>query len=405
MIRNCTLLGLFFLNAYASSIFGEGAIAIEISSGRAKITTFSISCNNEKLAETIKKNLAITKRFQHVKTENNLETAGVDVFIKLTLIENKIHVEIFDVLQKKLTRNFFVEGQNEDVINTISNEIYKTWLGEEGSFDSTILFASRVTKDLSVISQQDYTLEQSKIISSPISYLSNIICANNRIYITRFCPRRRGFSIFSYKKSTKQFSRILSIHSESVFAPAIYNGTLYVSAAYQGTTGIYAIDNQGKDFSDFKKFESQARLITKLPKKIATSINIFNDTVIFCCNYHGIPGIFIKQKQTNALKQISSSQAAYYDPTMFEDQKIAAIKTQNQLFHLVVIDLKTLAEKTLLSKYYISKPAWSPCGNWVAVSCKNRGEKERVIIIHKDGKYIRDLSEGANPIWVLKNVI
>ncbi len=393
----------------SSSLFSSNKIAIEISSGKTKTTTFAITSNNETLANKIKKKLEFTRRFKHIVSEISaakMQAAGIDMFIKISLIEEKINVEIYDVLQKKLLKSITITGDisQEYTLNEIANQVYKHWINEPGIFNTAIIAISDIGNDLSTLVQAKYGNTKTTCISPPIAYLNSIIKANACIYITKFCTKKRGFGIFSYDWHTKHFYRILGITNGSVFAPALFNGKLYISASSKGTTGIYSLPHLGeyKQFADFAQFEKDpnTKKIAKFPNKIATSINVNNKMTIFCSNSQGAPAIFSSNNT-----QLSSSSGAYYDPCLFEDQKIAAIKSQNGQFHLVIIDLVTKTERTLLSKYFISKPSWSPCGNWIAVSVREKGENDYIILLHKSGKYQRVIAGETplkNPIWIIK---
>lgn len=399
-----------------ASLFSEDKICIEISSGKIKNTIFAINCNNEQIAQSVSKTLETTNRLKQIKGSNsisNMQNLGIDIFIRILLIENRLEIEIYDIMQKKMIRTFKIIAKNgitQSMINQIANEIYFTWFNEQGIFNTSIIFINDILPDLSILSQIDYSKQQILTKSSPISYLSSIVFAQNKIFLTKFCTKKRGFSIFSYLKESKQFFRILSIEHGCVFSPAIYQNKLYVSASNNGTTGVYEISLENKhinhEFKNFQEFEKDPNnnLVIKIPNKIATSINIYKDLAIYCCNQNGQPALFkaklVNSKLTNH-QQISGTN--YYEPALFMDKKIAAIKTANSMFHLVIIDLATNEEKTLISKYYISQPAWSPCGNWIAFSAREKGEKDKIIIIHKSGKYpkiVENIHGARNPIWI-----
>lgn len=126
--------------------------------------------------------------------------------------------------------------------------------------------------------------------------------------------------------------------------------------------------------------------------------------MLFCSNAHGRPALFLA-KANQEHKQISDPNATYYDPALFGEHKVAAVKICDGQFNLVVIDLTTGAEKTLFSKYYIAKPVWSPCGNWLAISCRARGEKDEILLIHKSGQYTRKIESAysaKSPVWIYK---
>lgn len=420
----------------SSSILGSDKIAIEISSGKTKTATFLIECSNPILAHKIKTKLEFTRRFKQITCANHqmekMQAAGIDMFIKVIMVaqsstlgsgpvikQNNIQVEIYDVIQKKLMKTITISHTTNiaDTINEIANRIYSAWITEPGIFNTSIVAINDIGQDLSTLVEIPYTHTSITCISPPVSYLSTILNVKNEIYLTKFCVKKRGLAIFSYRKASKQFFRVLSIEYGSVFSPAIYNDMLYVSGSFKGTTGIYSLPsgNECKQFKNFQEFEcsKNTRNIVKIPSKIATSININSQLVIFCSNMHGRPAIFKHIRDASASSvdcntQISqNTSAAYYDPALFENIKVAAIKSMDGQFHLVIIDLATNSERTLLSKYYISKPAWSPCGNWLAVSAREKGENDVIVIIHKSGKYQQVISAPTSlrsPVWIERSI-
>lgn len=412
-IKIFTLIALSF--QFANAALENEKISIEISAGKIKTTTFAITCNNPNIAQEIQKKLEHTRRFKKINCDisiKSMQTAGVDLFIKLSLIEGIIYGEIHDVMQKKKIEEFEIKltPQNDKAFNKIANHIYQAWIAEPGIFDTSIIASADIDLNLSTLMKINYSNPNLKRISPPIAYLSTIISAGNNILITKFCTKNRGFAIFSYDTEKKDFHRILSIKNGSVFSPIYHNNQLYFSAANENTTAIYYI-NQPKEYvkyNNFNNFESSAyvKQLTKIPNRIATSINVHNNIAIFCSNKNGKSAIFSMNLQKKERpRQISAPENAYYDPALFSNQKVAAIKTSEGKFHLILIDLGKAesSEKILISKYYLSKPCWSPCGNWIAVSGREKDEKDQIILIHKSGKYMHTIFSNEplkNPVWI-----
>lgn len=411
------LISLLSINQIQANLNSKEKLSIEISSGTTKIATFAISSNNKRIAQQITDQLEICKRFKNVSNPTalqNMKQSGIDMFIKATLIEGKIEIEIYDILQSKNIRAFSIQTKGEITqpqLNEITNEIYKTWTNEPGIFNTSIIFATVISKEVYTLEQQEYTKTQSHRVSPPVSYLSSINEHENLILFTKFCSTSRGYSIFSYNPYAKQFKRMLAIASGTVFAPFIHQGNLYVSASAHSTTGLYKISNPfiSKTFNNFRAFEQSPSIktILKVPSRIATSITMFENLAAYCTNIKGKAAIFTAKISNDGMlmeaQQVSSQEGAYYEPVLFENQKIAAVKTHNGNFYLVLIDLSTKTEKTLFTNYYIGKPSFSPCGNWIAVSTRAQNAQDQILLIHKSGKYHRLLNcplSAKYPIWI-----
>lgn len=397
---------LFWLNSNANAQQESDAVlAIEISSAKIKNATFSIKSNDAELEKKIKHNLVLTNRFRYgVSSEENASNSSknVDLLIVIKSANGFAKVELVDVLQNRTIHAFSIEMINQkESIKEICNQIYSTWLNEPGLFKTAIIFASNITKDLATLSQINYAETNVKTISSPISYLSDLMFMNSKIFITKFCPKKRGFGVYTYDKTRKIFSRVISIQNSSIFSPFVYKNLLYISACANGTTGIYSIPTayEKKQFANFKEFKEdpQVKIVSRTPGKIATSLSVTEFGTFVCNNYNSTPMIV---KMPNTV--VSNSSGSYFN-SIANGSKIAAIKTSNGAFHLVVINLQTKKEVTLLSKYYIEKPSWSPCGNWIAVSFREKNQKNMIALIHKSGKYTQIIpleSNATNPIWV-----
>ena len=376
-------------------------VSIEINSGKTKIATFAVECNDPNLGSAISNRLILTSRF--AKADEN----SCDLRIKITYANIQAKVEIFDILQKKNLKSFNVTCvDKKELTNEIANQIYITWLNEPGLFKSTLIFARAINSNLKILSSLEFSENCAKDISSPISYLSDLLPVNNSIFITKFCVKSRGFAIFNYDRYKKRFGKIISIKNGSVFSPFVIDNTLYVSASNKGTTGIFSIENplHTHRFSSYENFEKNLTEIIKVPKKIATSLAINEIGSVFCANFNGTPSLFYSSSKKISIasnKKISTN-GAYYDPTLF-GSSIAAIKIFEKKFHLIVFNLQTKTENILFSKYHIGKPCWSPCGKWLCVSFREKGENNKIALIHKSGRYVRVISSSenlTNPIWV-----
>jgi len=397
-----TSLPFFGLNAAKQE--SDAILAIEISSAKVKSATFTISSNDSDLEQKIKNNLKFTGRFKFATFTpdvNELRKNGVDILVRVKSANGFVKIEIFDIMQNRQIQEFSLDLVNRgETIKEICNQIYSSWLNEPGLFKTAIIFSYVLNKNLSLLSQIPYADNQTRILSGPISYINDLVFINSQIFITKFSPKHRSFGIYAYEKNRKIFTRIINIKNSSVFCPFSYKNQLYVSASNSGTTGIYSLplNYPTREFANFNTFSSDKNVkkISKIHAKIATSMNVNEFGSFFCNNYNGRPKI---AKLPNI---VVSGKGAYFNPVL-NGTKIAAIKLENGMFHLILINLQTKKETTLLSHYFIDKPCWSPCGNWIAVSCREKGGKNHIILVHRSGKYAQTLpidGNATNPIWV-----
>lgn len=383
----------------------QAPVVIDINAGSTRITTFSITGSDEELKSKIKDNLISSKRFKHIHPEGNaadLKNAGVDLLLSCKKENGKYIVQVFDVMQNKKLRIIEAQiTQSKKGIHMISDKIYELWLKEPGIFQTAFIYSAYVSANLSSIAKVDFQAENNENLSTPISYMANLRLFNNKLIFSHFSVKNRGFAIFAFNLNTKKFERLITIKNISAFSPEPNGNKLLISASAKGTTGIYEVLNPNNlrymNFSAFEK-SPNIRTLLKAPGRISTSATAYENLIYYCADFTGRPQIFKYPKE-----RISTGSGAYFDPVLFKNEKIAALKVADGSFNLIVINLKTGEETRLTSHYFIGRPTWSPCGNWVAASFRERGKKDAIIAVHTSGKYskIIELPRAARtPIWV-----
>lgn len=371
------------------------SIKIEVTQGRSTPISFTIISNFQELSQTIVKNLETSKRFVQ-----SAEKSNADFVIKIKEEANgKISVEIIDVKQHLSLQKILINKINKKSQLKICNSIYEACTHEKGIFLDTLIFTVYVGKNQYAI----YALnsDQSnlrKICDESIKNLFDLFLCDNKIFLSKYIKKDQAFSLLFFEPSSKTFYNVFTIKSSSVYAPVVYDREIYVAVTDNDTTGIYKKAFIGSTtYKSFKDFISDptVSVITRVPGRIATAPTVSQGKIAFCADYNGRPSIYLYPN-----KRVSSEDGSYFDPNIKENS-LAAIKIYQGKFHLVLINLNNGIERTLLSKYFIGRPTWSPCGNWIAVSCRDHGQKDIIYLIHKTGKYVRTIQTN----YKIKNII
>lgn len=375
------------------------AIQIEINKGHSKPTTFTIIATRtfQDEVENIKLNLERSKRFIYVQDKTKSE--------RLILVKQEpngqISVEIIDNVQHQSLRKFLMKQLNNDTQLIACNEIYQVLTHEKGIFkDKLILtiYTKKNTCELYSINSNLTNLE--KICDNKVQNLLDLFLCDNKIFLSKYTKKDQAFSILYFDPESKTFYNVFTIQGTAVYAPVVYDREIYVAVTDHATTGIFKRPFTGsKTYTSFSAFMKDPTVITvtNVPGRIATAPTVNQGKIAFCADFNGRPSIYLYPN-----KRISSDEGSYFDPSI-NNNNLAAIKILQGQFNLVLINLKNGIEKTLLTKYYIARPTWSPCGNWIAVSCRDKDCKDIILLIHKTGKYTMKIQTNhkiKNIIWM-----
>lgn len=390
---------------------GAAKLKLDIkSSGQNKKSYFSIITTFSELESLVFKKLLSSGRFKKTPAPSSISGAkslGLDLLLILKKKKDVFEVKVIDVMQgKEIKFNVSDEGTLNQVANALCDKVYSLWFKEPGIFSSSILYAKEIGKNLFRFAETSIDGSLSKVLSPPISYLTTFSVWNGKILFTKFSSKSRGFAVFTYDVQKNEFIRLVSIKNASVFAPVISAGEAFVSVAYKGTTSIYSLSlakkTNFKSFDEFEKFNGVTK-VTGRKGRIATSPSIYKDNFVFCANYLWRAKIF---KLPN--EKIVSSDAAYYDPVLFKNQKIGMVKVNKGLFTLSILDLASSLETDLDSNYFVSKPSWSDCGNWVVASSRAMGKRNVLNIYHVASGFKSkiEINHPARlPVWINSSIV
>ncbi|WP_342261982.1 hypothetical protein [Alphaproteobacteria bacterium endosymbiont of Tiliacea citrago] len=380
----------------------ENAIRIEVNTGNSKpISVFIVSTADLKnFKDSLQYNLEKCKRFKVIQ---NKSKSSYNIIIKKEFIDDqeKTSIEVFDVQENRAIKKFFVKNIQPENFLKICDLIYKILTHEEGIFRNKLILAiASEPNKCELFSIKSNLTDFKKICDEKINNLQDLFLCDNKIFLCKFTKEDKAFSIMFFDPIDKNFYNVFTIKSASVYAPAVYDREIYIAVTDHDTTGIFKQPFTGsKTYNSFEDFlkDPTVTTVTSIKGKIATAPTANQGKIAFCADYEGAPSIYLYPN-----RKISSSEGSYFDPAL-KDSSLAAIKIYKGEFYLVLINLKNGIEKTLVKKYFIARPTWSPCGNWIAVSCRDKGKKDVILLVHKTGKYIMTIQTNhkiKNIIWM-----
>ena len=84
------------------------------------------------------------------------------------------------------------------------------------------------------------------------------------------------------------------------------------------------------------------------------------------------------------------------------------VKVNKGLFTLSILDLASSLETDLDSNYFVSKPSWSDCGNWVVASSRAMGKRNVLNIYHVASGFKSkiEINHPARlPVWINSSIV
>jgi len=268
-----------------------------------------------------------------------------------------------------------------------SDAIYKALTGEEGYFDSRLVFIDEKgpktnrERRLGIMDQDganpQYLLGGSDIILTP-----------------RFSPSSQTITFLSYENVRPQVylldietgrRELLGNFPGMTFAPTFSpdGNKLVLSMARKGNSDIYIMD-----------------LTTR-----STSRSPDGRRLVFNSDRSGSPQLYVMNADGSSQKRISFGKGRYNAPVWSpRGDKIAFVKSLDGRFSIGVMDPDGKNERILTESYLDESPTWSPNGRVIAFSRATRGVNGRSEIWSVDltGQNLRRINtpgQASDPAW------
>lgn len=290
------------------------------------------------------------------------------------------------------------------IAHLISDEIYKRLTGEEGYFDSRIVYVSESgpsTKRVKRLAIMDQDGENHKYLT------------DGRVLVLtpRFSPNTQEILYLSYAgRQPRVFLRDLQTGREEVlggnfdgisFAPRFnHDGSkMLFSIAQGGSTSIYEMDLRSRS----------TRRLTQGVGGIDTSPTYSPDgsKIAFNSDRGGSQQLYVMDTNGGNIARISFGQGRYGDPVWSpRGDYIAFTKIYGGSFYIGVMRSDGSGERLLTQSWLDESPSWSPNGRVIVFSRGTRAyggvTRTRLYSIDITGRNLREVLtplDASDPAW------
>jgi TolB protein len=318
---------------------------------------------------------------------------------------NRIRVEfrLWDVFAAKQLAGIRLASTPQNWKRTAhkaSDAIYKALTGEDGYFDSRIVFidekGTKLNRErrLGIMDQDganpQYLLGGSEIVLTP-----------------RFSPSSQKITFLSYENIRPQVylldietgrRELLGNFPGMTFAPTFSpdGNQLILSMARKGNSDIYVMDLTTR---------STSRLTNDPAIDVSGSFSPDGRKIVFNSDRGGSPQLYVMNADGSDQKRISFGKGRYSAPVWSpRGDKIAFVKSLSGKFSIGVMDVDGKNERILTESYLDESPTWSPNGRVIAFSRETRGRnsKREVWSVDLTGQNLRRINtpgQASDPAW------
>jgi TolB protein len=316
----------------------------------------------------------------------------------------RVEFRLWDVYSQKQISGmaYMTTPQNwRRIAHIISDEVYKRVTGEDGYFDSRIVYISETggatqrIKRLAIMDQDGanhrYLTDEGTLVLTP-----------------RFSPTAQEVTYMSYKGGKPRVylynidsgrQEVLGDFPGMTFAPRFSpdGNKVIMSMASGGNTDIYEMDLRSRKS---KKLTDAGGIDT------APSYSPDGRQVVFESDRGGTQQLYVMDASGGNARRISFGDGRYANPVWSpRGDLIAFIKMSGGQFYLGVIRPDGSGERLITQSYHVEGPSWSPNGRvltYFKESSTGSGRSAKLYTIDITGYNERTLPtprDGSDPAW------
>ncbi len=316
----------------------------------------------------------------------------------------RVEFRLWDVYSQKQISGmaYMTTPQNwRRIAHIISDEVYKRVTGEDGYFDSRIVYVSESgaatsrSKRLAIMDQDGanhrYLTEDGTLVLTP-----------------RFSPTAQEVTYMSYKGGKPRVylynidsgrQEVLGDFPGMTFAPRFSpdGNKIVMSMAANGNTDIYEMDLRSR---------KSLKLTDAGGIDTAPTYSPDGRQIAFESDRGGTQQIYVMGSDGGNAKRITFGNGRYANPVWSpRGDLIAFIKMQGGQFYLGVIRPDGSGERLITQAYHVEGPSWSPNGRVITYfkeSSTGSGRSAKIYTIDITGYNERMLPtprDGSDPAW------
>lgn len=291
------------------------------------------------------------------------------------------------------------------VAHLIADAVYKRLTGEEGYFDSRIVYVAAT-------GPFDRRIKRLAIMDQDGANHRFLTDGRNLVLTPRFAPTRQMVAFLSYAGGTPGI-RLLDVETGRetqlgsfagmTFAPSFTadGSALALTLAEEGNSDIYILDLRSRAL--------RRRLTTNSAIDTSPSFSPDGSQIVFNSDRGGTPQLYVMQADGSGVKRISFGDGRYATPAWSpRGDLIAFTKMLGGRFHIGVMRPDGSGERLLTEGFHVEGPSWSPNGRVILYfsrqpqDASGRGGVSRLYSVDLTGYNRREIVtplDASDPTW------
>ena len=282
---------------------------------------------------------------------------------KLLVKDEKLKVEfrLWDTTASKemIALAFTTTPSNwRRVAHIISDKIYERLTGEEGYFDTRVIYVSEE-------GPKDRRIKKLAIIDQDGANTKYLTLGNELVLTPRFNPANQLVTYLSYFRN---LPRVYLLDIETGMQEVVGNFPGMTFAPRFSPDGKKIIMSFAKDGnSDIYTMDLESRIVERITEhsSIDTSPSFSPDGKFICFNSDrsGLQQIYVMKSDGTNVKRITFGKGLYGTPVWSpRGDLIAFTKVHKGRFYIGVMRTDGTGERLLTENFYQEAPSWSPNG-------------------------------------------
>jgi len=328
---------------------------------------------------------------------------------KVTVTDDKLRAEfrLWDVVAAKemVALAFSTTPDNwRRVAHIISDKIYKRLTGEEGYFDTRIIYVSET-------GPKTQRLKKLAIMDQDGANIKYLTLGNELVLTPRFSPKNQLVTYLSYFRNLPR-----------VYLLDIETGVQEVVGDFPGMTFAPRFSPDGKKIimsfakdgnSDIYTMNLDTRVVEKITEhsSIDTSPSYSPDGKYICFNSDrsGLQQIYVMRSDGSNVKRITFGKGLYGTPVWSpRGDLIAFTKVHKGKFYIGVMRPDGSGERLLTQNFYQEAPSWSPNGRVLIFYRETKSDSEgkgfsaklwSIDLTGYNERLIETETDGSDPSW------
>ena len=284
------------------------------------------------------------------------------------------------------------------IAHIMSDEIYKRLTGEDGYFDSRIVYVAESgpkNKRVKRLAIMDQDGENHKFLTN----------GKHLVLTPRFSPNSQEILYMSYAGGQPRvYLRDLQTGREESlgsfkgmsFAPRFSNDgkSMLMSIARNGVTNIYSMSLSSRKL---RKLTNTSAIDT------SPSFSPDGKRIVFNSDRGGAQQLYTMNANGSGVQRISFGDGRYGTPVWSpRGDWIAFTKISSGRFYIGVMRPDGSGERLLTESYLDEGPTWSPNGRIISFSRQERGGRSRLYSVDITGYNLREILtpiDASDPAW------